>query len=169
MCIRDSFGNIDAEGKLEADVLDEESKRQLCGLGRMGFMSILENVIREERDQNRDPGGGTDSEDDNGAKSPTAEDYSDITEMAEDEGGPYVDDSALMPPPPTPTSRKESPSDSKKKLETPLAAMVRDLLINNSKVWHSFISSRLFSNHSYHQSTPTQTCDSCFRTLGQTR
>ncbi len=116
------FGNIDKEGKLEADILDDESKRQLATLGRLGFMSMLENVIKED-DQNRDSSGG--DSDDEGAKSPTAEDYSDITELAEDEGGPYVDDSVLMPPPPTPTPKTPtSLSDSKKKLETPLAAML---------------------------------------------
>ena len=115
------FGNIDKEGKLEADILDDESKRQLATLGRFGFMSILENVIREDDSGSKDASG--DSEDD-GAKSPTAEDYSDITEMAEDEGGPYVDDSILMPPPPTPTSKSMSAADAKKKLETPLAAML---------------------------------------------
>lgn len=115
------FGNIDKEGKLEADILDDESKRQLATLGRFGFMSILENVIREDDSGSKD--NSVDSEDD-GAKSPTAEDYSDITELAEDEGGPYVDDSILMPPPPTPTSKAQLAAEAKKKLETPLAAML---------------------------------------------
>ena len=115
------FGNIDKEGKLDTDILDDESKRQLSTLGRMGFMSILENVIREDDSNNKDH--STDSEDD-GAKSPTAEDYSDINELAEDEGGPYVDDSVLMPPPPTPTSKSISAAEAKKRLETPLAAML---------------------------------------------
>ena len=117
------FGNIDKEGKLEADILDDESKRQLATLGRFGFMSMLQNVINEEEPTNRESNG--DSEDD-GVKSPTAEDYSDITELAEDEGGPYVDDSVLMPPPRTPTSSKSASLSelNKKKLETPLAAML---------------------------------------------
>lgn len=115
------FGNIDREGKLEADILDDESKRQLATLGRFGFMSMLENVIKED-----DSGSKNHSSDDEdeGRKSPTAEDYSDINELAEDEGGPSVDDSVLMPPPPTPTSKSMSASDAKKKLETPLAAML---------------------------------------------
>jgi transcription initiation factor TFIID subunit 1 len=115
------FGNIDKEGKLEADILDEESKRQLGTLGRFGLMSILQNVIREDDSGSKDQ--STDSEDD-GTKSPTAEDYSDINELAEDEGGPYLDDSILMPPPPTPTSKSLSASEAKKRLETPLAAML---------------------------------------------
>lgn len=114
------FGNIDKEGKLEADILDDESKRQLATLGRMGLMSILENVIREDDSGSKD----NSTDEDDGAKSPTAEDYSDITELAEDEGGPYVDDSILMPPPPTPTSKSMSAAEAKKKLETPLAAML---------------------------------------------
>ena len=119
------FGNIDKEGKLEADILDDESKRQLATLGRFGFMSMLQNVINEEDPASRESNG--DSEDD-GVKSPTAEDYSDIIELAEDEGGPYVDDSVLMPSPRTPTSSKASGASLseqyKKKLETPLAAML---------------------------------------------
>lgn len=115
------FGNIDKEGKLEADILDDESKRQLATLGRFGFMSMLETVIREGDSGSKDH--SADSDDD-GAKSPTAEDYSDINELAEDEGGPYLDDSILMPPPPTPTSKSLSASEAKKRLETPLAAML---------------------------------------------
>lgn len=115
------FGNIDKEGKLASDILDDESKRQLATLGRFGFMSMLETVIREGDAGSKDQ--STDSEDD-GVKSPTAEDYSDINELAEDEGGPYLDDSILMPPPPTPTSKSLSASEAKKRLETPLAAML---------------------------------------------
>lgn len=101
--------------------MDDESKRQLATLGRFGFMSMLENVIKED-DQSRDCNGDSEEE---GTKSPTAEDYSDITELAEDEGGPYVDDAVLMPPPPTPSSKTPTmSSDAKKKLETPLAAML---------------------------------------------
>lgn len=113
------FGNIDTEGKLEEDILDDESKRQLSTLARLGLMSMLENVIHEDDQGNKDSG----DSDDDGAKSPTAEDYSDINELAEDEGGSFIDDSILMPPPPTPTSRSASALD-KKKLETPLAAML---------------------------------------------
>ena len=117
------FGNIDAEGKLEADILDEESKRQLSTLGRFGLMSIL-SVIKDEQNSKDGDGASSDS-DDVAAKSPTAEDYSDINELAEDEGGPGVDDSVLMPPPPTPASRREAfLADAKKRLETPLAAML---------------------------------------------
>lgn len=114
------FGNIDTEGKLEEDLLDDESKRQLSTLARLGLMSMLENVIREDDQGNKDAG----DSDDDGVKSPTAEDYSDINELAEDEGGNDVDDSVLMPPPPTPTPRSASALDHKKKLETPLAAML---------------------------------------------
>jgi transcription initiation factor TFIID subunit 1 len=100
------FGNIDAEGKLEADILDEESKK------------------RTKEQNSKDGDGASSDSEDMAAKSPTAEDYSDINELAEDEGGPGVDDSVLMPPPPTPTSRRELLADAKKRLETPLAAML---------------------------------------------
>ena len=124
------FGNIDKEGKLEADILDDESKRQLSTLGRLGFMSMLQKVIKEE-DQNQDA--AADSEDD-AAKSPTAQDYSDITELAEDEGGPYLDDKVLMPPPPTPTEKMKilAANEARKKLETPLAAMLPSKYANVS-------------------------------------
>jgi len=123
------FGNIDREGKLEADILDDESKKQLATLGKFGFMSMLQNVIKED-DQNGES--IVDSEDD--SKSPTAEDYSDITELAEDEGGPYLDDKFLMPPPPTPTEKMKNllASEAKKKLETPLAAMLPSKYANIS-------------------------------------
>ena len=123
------FGNIDKEGKLEADILDDESKRQLATLGKFGLMSMLQNVIKED-DQNGEPS----ADSDNDLKSPTAEDYSDITELAEDEGGPYLDDKFLMPPPPTPQERMRilSASEAKKKLETPLAAMLPSKYANIS-------------------------------------
>lgn len=115
---------------MEADILDDESKRQLSTLGKFGFMSMLQNVIKED-DQNGES--TADSEDD--SKSPTAEDYSDITELAEDEGGPYLDDKFLMPPPPTPTEKMKNlaaASEAKKKLETPLAAMLPSKYANVS-------------------------------------
>jgi transcription initiation factor TFIID subunit 1 len=39
------FGNIDESGQLENDVLDNESKRHLASLCRLGLSSILKEVI----------------------------------------------------------------------------------------------------------------------------
>lgn len=43
------FGNIDESGQLENDVLDNESKRHLASLSRLGLSSILKEVIDEEQ------------------------------------------------------------------------------------------------------------------------
>jgi transcription initiation factor TFIID subunit 1 len=42
------FGNIDELGQLENDVLDNESKRHLASLSRLGLSSILKEVIDVE-------------------------------------------------------------------------------------------------------------------------
>jgi len=42
------FGNIDESGQLENDVLDNESKRHLASLSRLGLSSILKEVIDVE-------------------------------------------------------------------------------------------------------------------------
>jgi transcription initiation factor TFIID subunit 1 len=39
------FGNIDESGQLENDVLDNECKRHLASLSRLGLSSILREVI----------------------------------------------------------------------------------------------------------------------------
>jgi transcription initiation factor TFIID subunit 1 len=43
------FGNIDESGRLENDVLDNESKRHLASLSRLGLSSILKEVIDVEQ------------------------------------------------------------------------------------------------------------------------
>jgi transcription initiation factor TFIID subunit 1 len=43
------FGNIDESGQLEDDVLDNESKRHLASLSRLGLSSILKEVIDVEQ------------------------------------------------------------------------------------------------------------------------
>lgn len=43
------FGNIDESGHLENDVLDNESKRHLASLSRLGLSSILREVIDVEQ------------------------------------------------------------------------------------------------------------------------
>ncbi|KAF4520213.1 hypothetical protein B566_EDAN003926 [Ephemera danica] len=152
------FGNVDEKGQLEDDVLDPESKRQLSSLIKLGFGSLLQEVIGDE-DQQRSSskvtirsdssgdereekpeqkGSENNSETDEGdytVKSPSAVDYSDITELADDdfpavfqkmqmenqpaqsEYGTDYDaddespaqrkDTQLMPPPPLPSSEQK--------------------------------------------------------------
>ncbi|KAJ9586078.1 hypothetical protein L9F63_020275 [Diploptera punctata] len=140
------FGNIDQSGQLEDDVLDSESKRHLASLGRMGLSSMLREVIdadqttiKSESDSEEDEGkikeqnqlvsgNGVVKEENFDVKSPSAIDYSDITELADDiydakaimqsseavktedgtdydaddEGTGFKSDTQLMPPPPLP-------------------------------------------------------------------
>ncbi|RZC42250.1 TBP-binding domain containing protein, partial [Asbolus verrucosus] len=159
------FGNINEQGQLESDVLDTESQKQLSNLGKLGLGSTLkemigvDNISREDSDSDYD---SQDTErlkfDDNRetsntnsqshdetsyeSKSPTAIDFSDINELAEeeeelkqenydaDDEHPKENDNELMPPPPVPTSKESTEptlnadDGDKKKLETPLAAML---------------------------------------------
>nr|AAI42747.1 Taf1 protein [Danio rerio] len=123
------FGNINENGQLEDDsVLDTESKKHLAGLGTLGLGSLIteitaseEETAEQEQDQSStDAEGWVRSTED-------AVDYSDISEVAEDETRKYRQamgnlqpsrrtddeddydadcedvDSKLMPPPPPPT------------------------------------------------------------------
>uniref|UniRef100_A0A4W6FVX4 Transcription initiation factor TFIID subunit n=1 Tax=Lates calcarifer TaxID=8187 RepID=A0A4W6FVX4_LATCA len=123
------FGNINEDGQLEDDsVLDNESKKHLAGLGTLGLGSLITEITANEDDdqeENRDSG----SVDAEGWVKSTedAVDYSDISEVAEDETKKYRQamgslqpsrktddeddydadcediDSKLMPPPPPPS------------------------------------------------------------------
>lgn len=155
------FGNIDDSGQLEDDILDSDSKRHLASLARLGLSSIINELLLDDaelnaRSNNQNSGGDHDNStpisEDYDVKSPTAVDYSDITELAEDifvnensfkvmkndedttdydadDEGPNMKlDMQLMPPPPLPETDKEASEIGedglKKKLETPLAAML---------------------------------------------
>lgn len=131
------FGNINEDGQLEDDsVLDNESKKHLAGLGSLGLGSLITEITASEEDDPED----LDQADDEGWVKSTedAVDYSDISEVAEDETRKYhyamgnlqpnrksddeddydADcediDSKLMPPPPPPSlpmpGKKEEPS-----------------------------------------------------------
>lgn len=156
------FGNIDESGQLEDDILDNDSKRHLASLARLGLSSIINELLlddaelnaRSNRENNAENDHHNDvhSSEDYDVKSPSAVDYSDINELAEDifindvsfktpkneedttdydadDEGPNMKlDMQLMPPPPLPETEKESADLTedglKKKLETPLAAML---------------------------------------------
>ncbi|CAH1372514.1 unnamed protein product [Tenebrio molitor] len=154
------FGNINEQGELESDVLDTESQKQLSNLGKLGLGSTLkemigvENITKEDSDSDYDmqdvektkfeenSSEANSQNDDMEAKSPSAIDFSDINELAEeeeetkqenydaDDEHPKESDVKLMPPPPVPIIKEtiEQPLSAedgdKKKLETPLAAML---------------------------------------------
>uniref|UniRef100_A0AAY5L775 Transcription initiation factor TFIID subunit n=1 Tax=Esox lucius TaxID=8010 RepID=A0AAY5L775_ESOLU len=118
------FGNINEDGQLEGDsVLDTESKKHLAGLGSLGLGNLITEITASEED---DP----DGEGDTGwvKNDVDAVDYSDISEVAEDETKKYRQamgnlqpklsfsededdydadcediDAKLMPPPPPPS------------------------------------------------------------------
>ncbi|XP_053535392.1 transcription initiation factor TFIID subunit 1 isoform X3 [Ictalurus punctatus] len=127
------FGNINEDGQLEDDsVLDTESKKHLAGLGSLGLGALITEITATEEDaeQSTDADGWVKSTDD-------AVDYSDISEVAEDESRKYKQamssmqlshrtddeddydadsediDAKLMPPPPPPIqpiiAKKEDP------------------------------------------------------------
>ncbi|XP_041978087.1 transcription initiation factor TFIID subunit 1 isoform X2 [Aricia agestis] len=78
------FGNIDESGQLEDDgLLDGDSKRMLSSLSRLGLGSMLSEVL-EEQEPNND-----DEDKDYNEKSPSAVDFFDTEEVAEEE---QVDD-----------------------------------------------------------------------------
>ncbi|KAM6970648.1 transcription initiation factor TFIID subunit 1 [Aplochiton taeniatus] len=123
------FGNINEDGQLEGDsVLDTESKKHLAGLGSLGLGTLITEITASEEDDPEDNQdiGGTD-EDGWVKNTEDAVDYSDITEVAEDETRKYRQamgtlqpnrktddeddydadcediDAKLMPPPPPPS------------------------------------------------------------------
>lgn len=152
------FGNIDESGQLENDILDSESKRHLSSLGRFGLNSFWDEFIgttkvkKYKSESDSDDDGDLQEKENSGdgvnqlenqadkdgnydAKSPSAVDYSDIAELAEDEGNdskPYFksldatvktedgtdydaddegtslkSDTQLMPPPPRPSDKDD--------------------------------------------------------------
>lgn len=91
------FGNIDDNGQLEDDILDPEAKQHLASLGRLGLSSFINEMMpanectaeergsNEANDRTEDQNAViTDKDADYLAKSPTALDFSDINELADD-------------------------------------------------------------------------------------
>ncbi|KAF4794384.1 Transcription initiation factor TFIID subunit 1 [Turdus rufiventris] len=132
------FGNINEAGQLEGDsVLDKESKKHLAGLGVLGLGNLITEITASEEESADSEGAHLDEE--GWVKSTEdAVDYSDITEVAEDESRRYKQamgslqparrpdededdydadcediDSKLMPPPPPPPvpGKKEDEKD----------------------------------------------------------
>ncbi|XP_024866283.1 transcription initiation factor TFIID subunit 1 isoform X6 [Kryptolebias marmoratus] len=133
------FGNINEDGQLEDDsVLDNESKKHLADLGNLALRSLITEITASE-DENKEENRDTANVDSEGWVKSTddAVDYSDISEVAEDETKKYRQamgslqptrktddeddydsdgediDSKLMPPPPPPcllSAKKEESS-----------------------------------------------------------
>ncbi|CAH2037396.1 unnamed protein product, partial [Iphiclides podalirius] len=73
------FGNIDETGQLEDDgLLDGDSKRMLSSLNRLGLGSMLSEVLEQDEPNQED------EEKDYTEKSPSAVDYFDIDDVAEE-------------------------------------------------------------------------------------
>ncbi|KAL2095183.1 hypothetical protein ACEWY4_009902 [Coilia grayii] len=136
------FGNINEDGQLEDDsVLDTESKKHLAGLGTLGLGTLITEITANEEDEDQEDEKDKASTDSEGWVKSTedAVDYSDISEVAEDETRKYRQamgnlhptrgnddeddydadcediDAKLMPPPPppslpTPGKKDELPS-----------------------------------------------------------
>lgn len=77
------FGNIDNNGELVDDILDEESRKHLGVLSKFGLNSILNEVIEKENptQTNLD---AEDEELDKEVKNSIAVDYSDFNELADE-------------------------------------------------------------------------------------
>ncbi|XP_025197408.1 transcription initiation factor TFIID subunit 1 [Melanaphis sacchari] len=115
------FGNIDESGQLENDdLLDKDTKKYLASLSKLGFSSMVSEVIDSSELRGIENG----HEDSNTVdeKSPTAQDFFDIDELAEEttslkkqvlESG-YNGDN----------EQNDKQTDKSKRLETPLAAML---------------------------------------------
>ncbi|XP_011494870.1 PREDICTED: transcription initiation factor TFIID subunit 1 isoform X2 [Ceratosolen solmsi marchali] len=153
------FGNIDENGQLEDDILDSNAKQHLASLCQLGFSSFLHEIISENKDTETKNNKSNKDSLENGEtiqnqkddidyliKDPTAFDFSDINELAEDcneditaeketdydaddEEVEHKLDIQLMPPPPIPEEKElltaeEAEAALKRKLETPLASML---------------------------------------------
>ncbi|KAG7211276.1 hypothetical protein KM043_010582 [Ampulex compressa] len=137
------FGNIDDNGQLEDDILDPEAKQHLASLSRLGLSSFIREMMpndvvshdQDEETEHQDDelrSSPNEKDIDYFVKSPTALDFSDINELAEDlnddgigsstferksdkENADYdaddeevvsKSDTQLMPPPPVPDEKE---------------------------------------------------------------
>lgn len=139
------FGNVDDNGHLVDDVLDDDCKKHLHSLGKLGLQPLLTEIIGEDAIKSENVETNYDSFDDFGLeiKSPSAVDYFEENEVASESLTPEnssqekfsldLDEGTYdgsMPPPLVPVSYPKSSTASddmdsrKRKLETPLAAML---------------------------------------------
>ncbi|XP_060863239.1 transcription initiation factor TFIID subunit 1 [Metopolophium dirhodum] len=115
------FGNIDESGQLEDDdLLDKDTKKYLASLSKLGFSSMVSEVIDSSELRGIENG----HEDTNTVeeKSPTAQDYFDIDELAEETAG--FKQKILESGYDGDNEQNDKSTDRSKRLETPLAAML---------------------------------------------
>ncbi|KAK2720741.1 transcription initiation factor TFIID subunit 1-like isoform X2 [Artemia franciscana] len=119
------FGNIDSNGQLDGDIFDDSAKKCLNSLSSFGLGTIVKEVVEDEV--------LPDEETEIGDKSPSAIDYFDIIEVAEDcsveeseadEVCLPKNDSVLMPPPLHRDTLSNNGDYQNRKIITPLAAML---------------------------------------------
>ncbi|VVC39968.1 Bromodomain, conserved site,TAFII-230 TBP-binding,Transcription initiation factor TFIID subunit 1 [Cinara cedri] len=114
------FGNIDESGQLEDDdLLDNDTKKYLASLSKLGFSSMVSEVIGSSDLQGIENHEDTSSSND---KSPSAQDFFDIDELAEEIIGSKPQNSESGYDGDNETNDKKF--DKSKRLETPLAAML---------------------------------------------
>ncbi|GFS83966.1 TBP-binding domain-containing protein [Nephila pilipes] len=90
------FGNIDDDGHLENDFLDAESIRQLDQLRQLGIGTQLKEITDDVDSPDLDMGDYSEN-DEVPVKSPSAIDYSDISELAEETENILEPDSTTSP------------------------------------------------------------------------
>ena len=78
------FGNIDGEGQLQEEFLDESTKKQLNSLGNLLTGTNLNSIVREVSIEAEEASKEIEEEDFD-EKAADAEDYSDIKEMMDDD------------------------------------------------------------------------------------
>ncbi|KAM8899786.1 transcription initiation factor TFIID subunit 1 isoform 2-T2 [Spinachia spinachia] len=180
------FGNINEDGQLEDDsVLDNESKKHLAGLGSLGLGSLITEITANDEDDQEDSRDNTNVDAAGWVKSTAdAVDYSDISEVAEDETKKYRQtmgslqpsrktvlddeddydadcediDSKLMPPPPPPSlsiaAKKEELSS-----QSPTVGEEGDGIILPSIIAPSSTADKVdFSSSSDSESEPDRPC-----------
>lgn len=114
------FGNIDESGQLESDdLLDNDTKKYLASLSKLGFGSMVSEVIGSSELQGVENQGDIN---DLNEKSPSAQDFFDIDELAEETIGSksHISESGYEGD----NETNDKKLDKSKRLETPLAAML---------------------------------------------
>lgn len=115
------FGNIDESGQLENDdLLDKDTKKYLASLSKLGFSSMVSEVI--DSSELRGIENGHEDSSTVAEKSPTAQDFFDIDELAEETTS--IKKEVLESDYDGDNEQNDKQTDRSKRLETPLAAML---------------------------------------------
>lgn len=115
------FGNIDESGQLENDdLLDNDTKKYLTSLSKFGFNSMVSEVIGSSELHYAE--NGYEGINNLSEKLPTAQDFFDIDELADETAGFKQDPSESGYD--GDNEQNDKKSDKSKRLETPLAAML---------------------------------------------